>query len=68
MTIRREKAIELRRMLGMTALDLAEKAGLSEEKVYAVERGRYNPTAEEAQRWAKALGVQVKDIFPEVEA
>lgn len=66
-TLRRERAIELRRMLGLTAIGLAEKAALQEEKIYQVERGRYNPTADEARRWAKALGVKVKDIFPDLE-
>ena len=65
--IKREKAIEARRMRGMTALGLAEQAGLKEEKIYQVERGRVRPTADEARRWAKALGVEVKEIFPELE-
>ena len=67
MRIKRDKAIELRRTLKLTALDLAEKADLREEKVYQVERGRVRPTADEARRWAKALGVRVKEIFPDLE-
>ncbi len=66
MTLRRENARNRRRALGLTALGLAEIAHLTEEKVYQVERGRYNPTPEEGRRWAAALGVDAGEIFPDL--
>ena len=64
--MRREHLTRARRALGLTALDLGERSGIGEEKVYAVERGRYRPTREEAVRWAAALGVPVESAFPEI--
>lgn len=67
MTLRRIKAIEKRKSMGISALSLAEKANFrSEDWIFQVERGRLKLTPEEAQRWAAALGVAVEDIFPDL--
>jgi len=65
MSIRREHLKALRLAKGMTAIDLAEKAGLTEIKVYNVERGRYRLSREHAARWSAVLGVPLEQAFPE---
>ena len=52
--------------LGLTALDLGERAAIQEEKVFQVERGRYLPTREEAKRWAAVLNMAPGQAFPEL--
>jgi len=52
--------------LGLTALDLGERAAIHEEKVFQVERGRYLPTCDEAQRWATVLAMAPEQAFPEL--
>jgi len=51
---------------GLTALALGELANVREEKIYAVERGRYLPTSAEATRWAESLGMPLNEAFPEL--
>ncbi len=53
-----------RRAAGLTALELARRAGSTEDRVYQLERGRYRPRADEAQRLAHALKSSVKKLFP----
>ena len=64
--MRREHLKVARLALGLTALELGEKAAVSEEKVYQVERGRYRHTLDESVRWAKALGMSPSQAFPEL--
>ena len=64
--MRREHLKTARLAHSWTALDLAERAGIREEKVYAVERGRYGLTRDEANRWAGALGMTPAAAFPEI--
>ena len=61
------KAIAVRKAQGLTALDLAEKTGIREQRIFQLERGRCRLGTDEARRWAKALGVEVKAIFPDLE-
>jgi transcriptional regulator with XRE-family HTH domain len=53
-----------RREKGMTALMLARAAGVSEMRIYALERGRAIPRADEAARIAAALATTAADLFP----
>lgn len=55
-----------RRAAGLTALRLSELSGVTEQKIYAVERGRYRPTRGEAITWAAVLGMPPEDCFPEL--
>ena len=50
---------------GLTAWELAQAARTREPRIYAFERERYRPRADEAQRIAVALGHEVEDLFPE---
>lgn len=51
---------------GLTAFELAQIIGATENKVYGVERGRYNPEMDLALRWASALGLNADEAFPEL--
>ena len=64
--MRREHLKTARATLGLTALDLGERAAIKEEKIFAVERGRYMPTRFEASRWASVLGMPPAQAFPEI--
>jgi len=65
-TMRREHLKEARRALGLSALALGERAGIKEEKIFQVERGRYLPTQAEARSWADALDMPAVVAFPEL--
>lgn len=60
------KMRELRIRAGLTAIALAEKAGTTEFRIFAIERRRFNPRPEEAQRIADILRVQLSELFPDV--
>lgn len=50
--------VEARRLyLGWTVRQLAEKAGMRQQTVNAIESGDSNPSLDEALRIARALGV-----------
>lgn len=55
-----------RRQRGMTAFELAQMIGTTENRVYGIERGRYSPDADLAIRWAAALGMNPDEAFPEI--
>ncbi len=53
----------LRQSRGFSASQLAEMAGVSRQTVYAMEAGGYVPNTVVALRMARALGVEVEDLF-----
>lgn len=64
--IRRNHLTLARKARGMTALILAERAALNESQIFIVERGRCLPSRDEAIRWAKAIGMNLSEAFPEL--
>jgi putative molybdopterin biosynthesis protein len=54
-------ALRLKR--GLSAADLAARAGITRQTVYAVEAGNYVPNTLVALRLAQTLGVTVEDLF-----
>ena len=56
-------AVKRRMTGGMTQEELARTAGVSRQTIVAVERGRYNPSVKLALKLARALLVQVEDLF-----
>ena len=64
--MKRDHLKTARRAMGLTALQLGEHAGIKEQKVFAVERGRYLPTRDEATRWAGVLGMAPAKAFPAI--
>ena len=65
----RTRVREIRRTLGWTQNDLAERACVTQGAISGVENGRLNATADTLERIAKALGVELGDLFvPEGEA
>jgi transcriptional regulator with XRE-family HTH domain len=53
-----------RMMAGLTQLELARLAGLSEQHITRIETGRRIPPAPVQERLARALSVPVTDLFP----
>ena len=66
MQTRRNHLRLARRAKGWTALDEAEAVGITEYKVYFIERGRTKPEREIALRIASALGLNADEAFPEL--
>lgn len=52
-----------RNSLGISRNDLAEIAGVHYQTIGYIERGEYNPSLSLALRLAKALSVEVSEIF-----
>jgi DNA-binding XRE family transcriptional regulator len=55
---------EHRDKLGLTQLQVARMAGLTERTIRLLERGESIPRLTTARALADALGVSVEDIFP----
>lgn len=55
---------ETRELKKMTQEEVAKKAGISPNYYAKIERGTINTSIEKANKIAKALGVEVSDIFP----
>lgn len=47
----------------MTQQELADKAGVTRQTIFAIESGKYAPSLPLAFRIAKAFGVGVEDVF-----
>jgi transcriptional regulator with XRE-family HTH domain len=55
-----------RRLAGLTQVELAEKAGLSEDAVWRLEVGRArHPRISTIRKIAEVLGVEVRDLIDE---
>lgn len=48
---------------GITQQQLAERAGLARQSIISIEKGRFQPTIENALRIAAALEVPVQELF-----
>ena len=59
----RVRLAEVREACGMSAAELARRAGVSRQTVYAVESGAFVPNTAVALRMAQALGVPVDQLF-----
>ena len=53
-----------RKEAGLTAIRLAELAHSAEQRVFHIERGRYRPKPDEAERIAAVLNSTVAELFP----
>ena len=54
---------EARSKAGLTQVELAQRAGLEEFAVSALEQGQYKPTSNELSQLAQALGVDELDLL-----
>jgi putative transcriptional regulator len=58
------KISELRKKIGMTQEELAEKAGITRQTVISLEAGRYNPSLLLAYKITQALGQKrIEEVF-----
>jgi len=63
MTVRRITKLEvLRRQLGLTLDELADKADTYRMNIWRIEQGRRRPSDEELAKLAKVLGFKGKDL------
>ena len=54
----------IRKSLGLTQEQLAQKCGVTRQTIIALEQGRYNPSLELAFKITKALGKKrIEDVF-----
>ncbi len=53
--------------LGIPAYCVADEAGVAIGYLHDLARGKCQPSLEHAERIAAALGVQVEDLWPELE-
>ncbi len=58
-----QKVRQLRQAKGMTTRGLAREAGISTETLNAIEHGRRQVQVRTLEKIARALGVEVKDLF-----
>jgi transcriptional regulator with XRE-family HTH domain len=49
----------------MTKMEFAKRMGIKYAAVFAYFRPTYNPTFRMMERWAKVLGVRIRDLFQE---
>jgi transcriptional regulator with XRE-family HTH domain len=54
---------QARSKAGLTQAELAQRAGLDESIVSALEQGQYKPTSNELSQLAQALGVDELDLL-----
>ena len=54
---------QVRKARGISAADLAAKAGISRQTIYAIEAGTYVPNTEVTLRLARVLEVSVEELF-----
>lgn len=58
-----KKIQKLRKELGMTQEETAEKTGISRAYMGYIEQGRYTPSLEVLEKISKALKVPLKGLF-----
>jgi transcriptional regulator with XRE-family HTH domain len=58
-----QRIADLRRAMNLTQVQLARKTGYSVEFISLVERGVNGPSIAGLERFAKALNVDVRDLF-----
>ena len=54
---------EARSKAGLSQAEFAQRAGLDESVISALEQGQYKPTSEDLSRLAQALGVDELDLL-----
>lgn len=64
MATQKNKIKEIREQKELTQEEVAKKAGISPNYYAKIERGTINTSIEKANKIAKALGVEISDIFP----
>jgi len=58
--------VKARRVLAdLTQEDLATRAGVTRQTIFAIEKGNYGPSVALALRLARTLGCTVEDLFDE---
>ena len=58
------KLRDARQAANLTAYGLGQAAGIREMRIYHLERGRFSPHPDEAERMARVLDQPVETLFP----
>lgn len=61
----RDWLIDLRKNLGVTQKDVAQRAGLAQPSYCDIEKGRNNPSVTTAKKLAAVLGIEWTRFFEE---
>jgi len=59
----KNKIKELRARHNLTQEELAKKVGVRRETIVFLEKGKYNPSLELAHKTAKALEINIDELF-----
>jgi putative transcriptional regulator len=59
----KNKIKEIRKKLGITQEQLAEKCGVVRQTINCIENNKYDPTLELAFKLSKTLNVKVDELF-----
>lgn len=59
------KVKELRKTIGISQNELAERVGVSKDYIGLIERGLRSPSLQVIERIARSLGVAIKRLFDE---
>lgn len=57
------RIVELRKLKGIKQIDLAISAGIDDSSLRRIEEGRSNPTVKTLAKIAKALSVEISELF-----
>ena len=60
--MQRHKLREARQKAGLTALEVADKTGIAEMRLYSLERGRGRLRDDEADALAQTLGITATEL------
>ncbi len=63
-----KRVLALRRQLGISQTQLAEKAGLANSTLCDIEKGRMTPSIKSLKKLADALGVPVADLLLDLDS
>ena len=58
-----ERLREIRQAQGLSQREIEERSGLLRDYVSKIENGHAIPTLQVLERWAKALGVELRELF-----
>ena len=59
----KNRIADLRRENKMTQQALAERLGVTRQKIFSLDIGRYNPSIMLAHNIAQAFGLRIEDVF-----
>lgn len=59
----KSRITELRKSLGLTQQEAADRLGVSRQTIISLENGRYNPSIQLAYKISKLFGRTIEEVF-----